>query len=129
MRYPALIDGEAGSYGVVFPDLPGCVAMGSTIDEAILHAEEAMRDWIDDMEERGQPIAEPTPLEILEVPNDCVLASVLWVRSGRQESSVRMNLVLDAGVAEAINAEAERRQMSRKDYLEWMVRVVAQTGV
>ena len=38
MRYPALIDGEAGAYGVVFPDLPGCVAMGSTIDEALGNA-------------------------------------------------------------------------------------------
>jgi len=35
-RYTALIDGEAGAYGVSFPDLPGCVAMGRTVDEAVL---------------------------------------------------------------------------------------------
>ena len=28
VRYPALIDGEKGNYGVTFPDLPGIVAMG-----------------------------------------------------------------------------------------------------
>ena len=28
-RYPALIDGEKGTYGVTFPDLPGIVAMGA----------------------------------------------------------------------------------------------------
>ena len=33
-RYPALIDGETGAYGVTFPDLPGVVAMGATLDEA-----------------------------------------------------------------------------------------------
>ena len=27
LRYPALIDGEDGAYGVTFPDLPGVVAM------------------------------------------------------------------------------------------------------
>ena len=40
LRYPALLDGEEGAYGVVFPDLPGCVAMGHTVSEALLHAEE-----------------------------------------------------------------------------------------
>ena len=41
VRYPALINGEKGAYGVSFPDLPGIVAMGDTIDEALMNAEEA----------------------------------------------------------------------------------------
>ena len=45
--YTALIDGEDGAYGVYFPDLPGCVAMGASIDEAVVNAAEAMRDWVD----------------------------------------------------------------------------------
>ena len=44
-RYPALIDGKEGAYGVTFPDLPGIVAMGKTIDEAMVNAEEALRDY------------------------------------------------------------------------------------
>src|ERR1700678_2270999 len=36
--YTALIDGEAGAYGVYFPDLPGCTAMGATLDDAIANA-------------------------------------------------------------------------------------------
>ena len=39
IRYPALIDGAKGVYGVSFPDLPGIVAMGDTIDEALLNVE------------------------------------------------------------------------------------------
>jgi predicted RNase H-like HicB family nuclease len=46
-RYVALIDGKAGAYGVVFPDLPGCTAMGKTVDQAIANAAEALRDWIE----------------------------------------------------------------------------------
>ena len=30
-RYIALIDGSAGAYGAVFPDLPGCTAMGKSM--------------------------------------------------------------------------------------------------
>src|SRR6476469_2139115 len=33
-RYGVLIDGRRGGYGVVYPDLPGCTAMGRTLDEA-----------------------------------------------------------------------------------------------
>ena len=68
MRYPALIDGEAGGYGVVFPDLPGCVAMGSTIDEALGNAQDALRDWVDSMEEARQATLPPSTSEAVNVP-------------------------------------------------------------
>ena len=42
-RYGVLIDGRRGGYGVVFPDLPGCTAMGRTLDEALRHDMEAGR--------------------------------------------------------------------------------------
>ena len=76
MRYPALIDGESGAYGVVFPDLPGCVAMGGTLDEAIENAEDALRDWIGSMEVAGQPVAAPSALEAITVPPGSALAFV-----------------------------------------------------
>lgn len=59
-EYPALIDGEPGAYGVVFPDLPGCVAMGATPDEALRNAAEALRDWIDSMEAHAQSVSFPS---------------------------------------------------------------------
>ena len=45
IRYPALLDGEEGAYGVVFPDIPGVGAMGHTVDEALANAEEVLRDY------------------------------------------------------------------------------------
>ena len=76
MRYPALIDGEVGAYGVVFPDFPGCVAMGITVDEAVENAEVALRDWIDSMEAAGQSVAVPSALETVTVPAGSALASI-----------------------------------------------------
>lgn len=78
MRYPALIDGKDGAYGVVFPDLPGCLAMGYTIDDALLDAEKAIRQWMDAAEERGIPIPDPSLLEDVEVPEGSALSS--WPR-------------------------------------------------
>ncbi|QAY95092.1 HicB family protein [Methylovirgula ligni] len=68
-RYTALIDGEPGAYGVVFPDAPGCHAMGDTIEEALSHAREALAEWLEDAREQGFPIPEPrTAEELLKDP-------------------------------------------------------------
>ena len=81
MRYPVLIDGEDRAYGVVFPDLPGCVAMGATVDEVLTNAEEAVRDWVESMEAHGQVIPAPSDPEAIEVVPGSTLSSVLLARS------------------------------------------------
>ena len=79
MRYPALIDGEAGAYGVVFPDIPGVGAMGCTIDEALVHAEEALRDYAIESARDGVVLIAPSALEEVEVPAGSALTSVLLI--------------------------------------------------
>ena len=41
------------------PELPGCIAHGSTPDEALKNAHEAMQLWLDTAREFGDPIPEP----------------------------------------------------------------------
>ena len=125
-RYPALIDGAAGAYGVTFPDLPGIVAMGKTLDDALVNAEEALRDYAIEAEKHDEEVATPTAIENVDAPPGCALVSVPLIRlSGR---SVRANLSLDEGVAAFIDSEAARRKMTRTAYVEWMARRVAQMG-
>ena len=125
-KYPAWIDGKQDAYGVSFPDLPGIVAMGTTVDEALLHAEEALRDYLIETEKDGEPITPPTSIEEIETPHGYTLVFVPLIRlSGR---SVRANLTLDEGVAAFIDGEARRRKMTRTAYIEWMARRIAQTG-
>lgn len=45
-RYVALIDGKPGACSVVFPDAPGCAAMGKTIEQALLRARTTLGEWI-----------------------------------------------------------------------------------
>jgi antitoxin HicB len=51
---------EGGGYLVEFPDLPGCMADGETIQDAVSHAQEAQSDWLAAMREAGRPIPTPT---------------------------------------------------------------------
>ncbi len=128
MRYPALIESGGGDYGVVFPDLPGIVAMGNTLDEAIRNAEEALQDYAVEASRDGLSLTPPSTLEDVEIPPGCALTSILLVRTSPNRRGVRLNLTLDAEVADVITSEARRRGITRKSYLEWIVRRTAQMG-
>ena len=126
IRYPALIDGEEGAYGVVFPDIPGVGAMGHTIGEALLNAEDALRDYATESERDGEELAVPSPFQSIETPYGNQLVSIPLVRpSGK---SVRAGLTLEEGVAEFIDSETRRRGMTRKAYITWIVRRIAAMG-
>ncbi len=127
-RYPALIDGAKGAYGVAFPDLPGIVAMGATLEEAMLNAEAVLQDAALEAERDGIALSPPSALEDVDVPAGSALSSILLVRAAPARRSVRLNLTLDAAVADIIKSEADRRGMSRKRYVEWMTRRLAQIG-
>ncbi len=111
---------------MTFPDLPGIVAMGETMDEALLHAEEALRDYAVEAERDNAQVAEPSPMERMSPPLGSVLVAVPLIRlSGR---TIRANLTLDEGIIAFIDAEARRRSMTRGAYVEWMTRRIAQQG-
>ena len=126
LRYTALVDSREGAYGVVFPDLPGCVAMGYTVEDALINAEDALRDYTLDADQDGESLPEPTPFQSIDVPKGSQLVSIPLIRvSGRK---VRANLTLDEGVAAFIDSEARRRKMTRTAYITWMARRIAQMG-
>lgn len=59
--YVALIHKEKGSdFGVSFPDFPGCVTAGKSMDEARAMAEAALSLHIDGMLEDNSPIPKPS---------------------------------------------------------------------
>ncbi|MYA77602.1 MAG: hypothetical protein F4132_08925 [Gemmatimonadetes bacterium] len=126
VRYPALIDGEKVAYGVSFPDLPGIVAMGDTIDEALMNAEEALREYAIETEIDGDAIVRPCELDEVVVEPAQILTAVPLIRqSGR---SVRIHMAINEGVAVFIDSEANRRGMTRTAYVEWMARRIAMMG-
>jgi predicted RNase H-like HicB family nuclease len=127
-RYIVLVDGESGGYGVVFPDLPGCVAMGTTIDTALVNAADALRDWTETIEQTGSAVPKPRSLEQIRKDRDvkqaladgASLATVPLIRvSGKP---TKANLSLDSGILEAIDAEARRRNLTRSAFVEAMAR-------
>ena len=62
--YVGIVHKDAGSeFGVSFPDFPGCVTAGKTLDEAGRMAQEALAGHIAVMVEYGENIPAPMSLE------------------------------------------------------------------
>jgi predicted RNase H-like HicB family nuclease len=59
-RYAVVIEQGPTSYGAYVPDLPGCVAVGETIDEVTELIREAIEFHLEGMRDAGEPIPEPT---------------------------------------------------------------------
>lgn len=50
---------EGGGYLIEFPDLPGCISDGETVEEAIANGMDAKRAWLTVAREQGRPLPEP----------------------------------------------------------------------
>ena len=56
-----LTDDDGGGYLIEFPDLPGCISDGETIDEAITNGRDAIFCWIETAKQHGDEIPTPKP--------------------------------------------------------------------
>ena len=64
MEYVVIIEQGETSVGAYVPDLPGCVAVGETRDEAMELIREAVELHIESLRENGEPV--PLPHSFVE---------------------------------------------------------------
>lgn len=62
-RMEIVEDHDEGGFVVTFPDLPGCITCGETIESAVANAADAKKEWIAAALEGGIEIQEPDSLE------------------------------------------------------------------
>lgn len=68
MRYAVVIEKAENNYSAYVPDLPGCVATGSTREETAHNIREAITFHLEGLREDGIPVPEPqTSAEFVEV--------------------------------------------------------------
>ena len=68
MRYAMIAhEAEEGGYWAEFPDLPGCVTEGKTLNDLRVHAVEAVALYIETLRADGKPIpATAVHVEMIE---------------------------------------------------------------
>ena len=69
LAYPACFYEEKVGYSVVFPDLPGCITQGETLEEAMEMAEEAACGWLLLSLERGEELPKSSKINEVKINN------------------------------------------------------------
>jgi predicted RNase H-like HicB family nuclease len=133
-QYVALVDGEPGAYGVTIPDLLGCTSGGSTTDEALRNAMEAVRLWAEDAIADGEELPQPRSVESLRADPEVAAAIIegaalaivpLLLDVGRP---TKANLSIDAGLLAAIDEAAQARGLTRSAFLASAAREKIESG-
>ncbi|WP_334182036.1 type II toxin-antitoxin system HicB family antitoxin [Novosphingobium sp.] len=107
--YPAIVERAGDGFSVFFPDLPGLTTAGTTVNEAVLNAEDALTGHLLVSSEYGDELAHPS--DILDLEHDPEVEEVarVLVRGEAPGKSVRLNITLDEGLVSAIDRVATNR--------------------
>jgi predicted RNase H-like HicB family nuclease len=113
--YIALIHKDADSdFGVSFPDFPGCVTAGATLDEARRMAVEALALHIEGMTEDGEAVPEPSSLTTVMADRENRDAvAVLVPVTPKTVKAIRVNITLPEDALREIDAYAEQLGLTR----------------
>jgi predicted RNase H-like HicB family nuclease len=117
--YIALIHKDPSSeFGVSFPDFPGCISAGATLDEARFNAEEALAFHVEGMGEDGEAIPEPSSLDaIMADPDNRDGVAVLIPLREQATRTVRVNITLPEATLAEIDRYAEAHGFTRSGFL------------
>ncbi|PBB36901.1 CopG family transcriptional regulator [Mesorhizobium sp. WSM3879] len=118
-HYIGLIHKDADSdFGVSFPDFPGVITAGTSLDEARMLAEEALAFHVDGLVEDGQAIPEPSSLEDVMIDkNNRTGVAILVTLKTEEARVVRVNVTIPEDVLSEIDRYAERHGYSRSGFL------------
>jgi len=109
--YIALLRKEPTSdFGVDFPNFPGCVTAGKTLEEARTMAAEALELHVEGMLEDREPIPEASSLDaIMSDPENRDAIAFLVEVATKPVKSVRINVMLPQDVVMAIDRVTANR--------------------
>ena len=130
-HYIAIIDRSAeGTFGVTFPDFPGCVTTGDSLEEAKALAAEALALHLEGMREDGDPIPDPMSLDEAKEHEFAAGAQafLLVEAPGLDEPVVRVNITAPKSTLERIDRYAEGRGLTRSAFLIQSARQAMQRG-
>jgi predicted RNase H-like HicB family nuclease len=118
MEYIAYLHKDKGSdYGVSFPDFPGCITAGKTLEEARELAVEALTLHMAGMVEDGEALPEPSTLDQLAKDPAMRGAVAFLVSAEAPEKTVRVNITARESQIEAIDRLARKAGMTRSAYM------------
>ena len=103
---------EGGGYLVEYPDVPGCMSDGETVEEAISNGREALRDCMEVFRESGRKRPQVT-IEAAQWRQRVPRTLYSKLTKQAENEGVSINSLVTAIIAEAIGARQAASQKSR----------------
>jgi len=121
--FPAVVEkSKKSDFGVSFPDFPGCVTAGSTPEEALALAEEALQFHVDGMLKDEAELPSATPIESVIRDPDIDVVAIALVPVRLPGRTVRVNVTMDENLLSAVDTAAATEGYSRSAFLAEAVR-------
>src|SRR2546430_12144508 len=117
MDYIAYLHKDRKSdFGVSFPDFPGCITAGRTLEEARRRAAEALSFHIAGMVEDGEKI--PSPSTVDDVVGDpAIKDAVAFLVPAHSERTIRVNITAPESQIEKIRSEEHTSELQSQSNL------------
>ena len=112
-----LTEEDGGGFIITFPDLPGCMSDGETIEETIVNGRDAFSAWMSARVDMGKPIPKPTrhgqtpePVKLVQrLPRSLHAELVARARSEGTSLNTLITMLLAEGVGRAAGASRRGR--------------------
>ena len=118
MEYIAYLHKDSkSSFGVSFPDFPGCITAGKTLEAARRKAVEALSLHIEGMLEDGEEIPEASLLDNLSRDPALKEAVAFLVDINVSDKVERFNITARKSQMEEIDRLAKQQRMTRSAYM------------
>lgn len=116
--YPAIVEKEKESdYGVSFPDFPGCVGAGESVEDAVRDAERALALHITGMVRDGERLPVPSHVEDLVRDPEVEQVAVVMVPARVVGAPKRISVSIDENLLAEIDATAKSLGVTRSRFL------------
>lgn len=128
-QYIGLIHKDADSdFGVSFPDFPGLITAGTSLDDARAMAEEALAFHIEGLVADGDPVPEPSSLEdVMSDPVNRDGVAVLVAAKTGVPKTVRINITIAEDVLEQLDRFAAAHGFTRSGFLSRAVKKILES--
>jgi len=109
---------KKSDFGISFPDFPGCISAGKTLDDARASGEDALAFHVRGMIEDGLPIPSPSNLEKTMRKPDFRDGVAVLVPLRELAKAVRVNVTMTEETLREIDAYAEQHGLTRSGFLQ-----------
>ena len=93
---------EGGGYLVTFPELPGCMSDGETVEEAIINAADAEKEWLVASKDWGKA---------MEKPGRFVARMPQWIYRDLQYNAEREGVSMNTLIVSMLARELGKRSV------------------